>query len=207
MLRSEFGEWLKYHTAAFTSVGSWLGKMPEEGTESTPSRADVVERWFAALRSIDLVDAKAATDELFAGREAEPRGFDRHPAAVAAIAVQLRRRRAPRRDPEPRRIDGQAAYRCLLCRDTGVVDCWAPESMRAAHRAVKGDAEWTGDTIYAVAVACSCDAGDRFARNSEPRYDAKRWLKIEGSIGESEEQQRLLNFMSDYGTHAYEWTP
>ena len=46
--------------------------------------------WFRTLKHCDIDDAKAATDLLGTDAEPEPKGWDRHPLAIAGICRGIR---------------------------------------------------------------------------------------------------------------------
>lgn len=173
MTWDEFQEWLVYHASGFTGLHSWLSKMPENRavarSESEPTQHDVLQRWYRCLDDVDLKDAKRASDSLLSGDEAEPRGYDKHPAAVAAIARRLHGSRpSGAREEGPRFIHGEEVVTCLLCRDWGRFSVWHPESMKRVA------AEGLNPPHYVCAVSCTCPAGRRYRkriRQFEPRLD------------------------------------
>ena len=76
----------------------------------------------------------------------------------------------------PQYVNGEPVYRCGVCCDGGTVAIWHPDTVRAILDCRK--------VVYWTAVvACTCQAGDRWARerilaskrwHPLPRYDEKR---------------------------------
>jgi len=95
-------------------------------------------------------------------------------------------------------IDGQATYRCHECQDTGVVDVWAPQAMRAALRGIEGLRAWLepkefrglGHGPATLPVACACGEG----KGGLPAFDDARMVRVRSSIACSfeDEQERLV---------------
>lgn len=154
MTEPEFRDWLDYHASGFTGLGKFLAGLPAVGTEGTPGRSDVLRRWRWCLRDTDLTDAKAASDLLFSGDEPEPKGFDRHPAAVREIARRLTKRKAAP-VPTTRIIDGVETFACRDCYDAGLRIVWHPATMQAVK-------EGRECVPYTCAVRCQCGAGSRY---------------------------------------------
>lgn len=166
MTDREFREWLDYHKAGFTGLGKFLASLPTVGGDDGPGRTEVLTRWARCLRDTDLADAKAASDLLFSGEEADPKGYDRHPAAVREIARRITKRK-PTASHEPRIIDGVETFACLACCDGGARIVWHPATMKAIW-------EQTGKvTPYTCAVRCTCAAGKRYRwmREFDPAVD------------------------------------
>lgn len=173
MTNDEFSAWLDYHTTAFPSIGDWLG-----------NHTGQLGFWRKALMSVSLEHAKAATDAIFTGSISKPPGFGSHPSAVRRYA----REQQPERDYWVPTYDGEAATRCPVCADSGMVSVWHPVLVRFLD-ALYGDqvpSDWThrdevrrgynnADATYRTRnseripsklpaqhwldVACSCDQG------------------------------------------------
>src|SRR5574340_134248 len=129
MTQDEFYEWVEYHKSKFTGIAQWLHRLPTLGL----NRDDVMTSWYRTLSHCTLDDAKAATDKLGSDEEPEPKGWDRHPLAIAGICKQARRAAAPRHAPLTRIRDGHAEYTCHVCRDRGDIEVWHPKTMAAAR--------------------------------------------------------------------------
>ncbi len=113
---------------------------------------------------------------------------------VAALAARLM----------PLADEDQVRYRCLNCKDTGMVTCWHPDSMKlAAQGRLK-----PGRSCYRTAVVCSCTAGrqfeslakgwdfrtKKFAREHNPIYfHSDRWLPYRGA--KQEHVDELVEFV------------
>jgi hypothetical protein len=171
MTYSEFTEWLRHHTAAFIGVATKIQALPTIARDGMPSRDEFAAAWYRTLRDVSLADARAATDKMAAMPEADlPKGFDRHPAKILQI-VRGAVKSGGWRPYSPHRVDGQETYRCLACRDTGIVSVWSERSLAAAVDGTLGQ-PWT---VYTVAVRCTCDSA--YGRGWMPDvYDPKQML-------------------------------
>lgn len=180
MNRLEFDEWFKYHGASFTSLHSWLAKY--DGCK--PGIAEILANWFRVLRPIELADAKAGTDALFAGEVEKPKGgFDDHPALIARLGRKKQRRVVAKPPPPgPRIIDGVETCRCLKCRDYGLRTVWHPETMARVAKNLPGP-------LRTASVRCTCEAGDRW-QCVQQSFDAT-WC-IEPEPGRLESQREAL---------------
>lgn len=78
-------------------------------------------------------------------------------------------------------------YRCLTCEDSGYVQVWRVEAMRAAKRDTK--VPW----LVCVA-ACTCQAGQ--SRRDIPAYDPDRMLRVQGATTE-EAIEQLKDFVEN----------
>jgi hypothetical protein len=136
----EFGQWLAYHTTAYPGLTKWL--------ETNDGQVDM---WARLLQKTPLDAARRATDALFE-QEDQPRGYGEHPRAIKRLAWETRA--AP---PQPRQINGHDTYLCPRCRDSGILSVASAATLRAA---------WVDMRSHGVrwcAVACDCEAGERFA--------------------------------------------
>ena len=134
---------------------------------------------------VDFADAKKATDLLASGEEAEPKGFDRHPAAVRAIARRFHQRHV---DDRPRYVDGQETVQCRRCQDSGFVTIWHHQAMEAAR-----DGTLTGANSYKAAAACDCSAGDR--HRDIARFNPRTMLAYVPRVSLEEERRDLVDFV------------
>lgn len=211
MTGDEFDEWYRYHVARFVGISSWMAKLPTIPTDSHPvNRSDVFDAWYGTLRYHDLDDAKAASDQLAASDD-QPRSFDRHPAAVAAIARHRkseRQRRERSADFARRQSTGDESYRCLVCRDEGDLLCWHPVCMAVIQ---ENHSEIPDKFVpYRTVVRCTCQAGDespyqwmrRLAATDLPldRYEGGRL--VIASISDEDEQWRLCEHVAGLGRRA-----
>ena len=185
MTWEEFQEWFSYHATGFTGLHSWLRKFPETPTdareETQPTQERILQRWFRVLESTELADAKRASDLLHDGTEAEPKGFDKHPGAVRAIAAKSRTGRGGRgRQQGPRYVNGEEVVDCLLCQDWGRFSVWHPCVLADVH-----NGKPIRPPYYTCARSCTCHAGEPYRRNCrtfDPRTDLP--LRREDADGE-----------------------
>lgn len=180
------GEWLPAHCAAFTGIRTWLSRTTK-GADA-PSETQVLKGWYGVLREVDLEAALAASQRMHAGEVEEPKGFDRHPAAIRRACGVSRRSAAvgPRFD-----ADGNQTYACRDCCDEGWIRCWHPVSIKAAREERLGQP----GTIYSNAVVCHCPAGNRHdGRREYPRFDRKRCLPLIDNC-DAKDQERLIDFV------------
>lgn len=117
MTRDEFNEWLEYHLAIFPGAEKWLDCQ-------SVSREDILYSWERRLRSLELVDAIAASDEM--GDNAEEfarytRIYEIHPAVVRR---QGQKRYHDRQETRPTWYDGEQTVSCPHCRDSKFVSVW-----------------------------------------------------------------------------------
>lgn len=196
MTWEEFNEWFVHHASGFTGLHSWLGKFPESQADAKadmqPTQERILQRWFRVLESVELRDAKRASDSLHAGEEDEPKGFDKHPGAVRSIAQKFRDRRGDRgRHRGPRVVGGRELVDCLACEDWGRVSCWRPEAMQQAAAG-----ELT-PPYYTCALACTCEAGAAY-RHTHRTFNPKLDLPLRRQDGDG---QWRLHLRDDPAEH------
>ena len=190
------GTWFPEHSAYFTGIRAWLDRTTK-GSDA-PTHDQIIRGWYGVLRDVDLEAAKAASQRMHAGEIEEPKGFDRHPAAIRRACGVSRRSSliGPRYD-----ADGNQTYACPNCRDEGWELCWSPTSMRAARDGTLGKV----GTIYSEAVVCHCPAGNTHARGKDwPRFDPKKRLPILMGTWHEGDRERLTEFMSKMRPANYE---
>lgn len=184
------------HCAAFTGIRAWLAKTTK-GADA-PSEAQVLKGWYGVLRDVDLEAALAASHRMHSGEIEEPKGFDRHPAAIRrACGVSRRSSSVGLRFDS----DGNQTYACPVCQDSGWVYCWSAVSMKAARDGTFGQ----HFTVYATAVVCHCPAGRTHDRRNEwPRFDPKRMLSILVATWDEDDRERLMEFVGKLRPANYE---
>ena len=195
MTDHEFREWVEYHTAAFLGFGAKVAALPLTPTEGSPSRKQVLQSWLRTLRDVSLAEAKAATDKMAAMPEADlPKGFDRHPAKILQI-VRGSVKSGGWRHYKPHRVDGQETFRCLHCRDTGIVSVWSERSLAAAVAGTLG----RHFTVSTIAVRCTCPppTGHTWGYGWMPHvFDPKQMLPHTIPLTtDAEEQERMRLFV------------
>lgn len=172
MTDEEFSRWLQHHQAAYPSLSDWLARVTRQTDgEATTTPEAIMACWANILADVPYDAAIAATDAMARGDEEEPRGYDRHPAAIRAMARRIAARRATMHT-RPIRIDGQETYACPRCLDSGVVTIYHPRTIAAARRGML-----TPGTVYTAAAACSCQAGRRWD-GYIGRYDRAEHLVV-----------------------------
>ncbi|MBN2579131.1 MAG: hypothetical protein JXB10_09085 [Pirellulales bacterium] len=183
MTHEEFQEWLVFHKSCFTGIDAWLEKVIRG--ENAPSLKAILGRWFDVLKDVPLRDAKNATMKIHSGEAAEPKGYDRHPSAVRAIAGKNRPRRCA--ELPPRIVDGEYAYRCPWCEDEGWRFIAHPDSLRDAR-------EGKLEVIVEAMVACICKAGDPF-RVHAGTFDPQRDCELSVGI-EADKRRQIKDFLA-----------
>lgn len=100
----------------------------------------------------------------------------------------------PATDPEeaPR-------YKCLDCRDTGMVSVWHVTAMAAAKRGTFDRKRHTS----LCKIRCRCFAGDRYPAFSQT-YNPDKWLRVENA-SRQEEIDRLHAYMKSYGVKSCDY--
>lgn len=199
MTQSDFREWISYHSSKFTGLAAWLDKLPSLGL----SRDDVMASWFRTLSHCDLGSAKAATNLLGSDDHPEPRGWDRHPLAIASICRGKRkedREREDRRGPKYA-ADGTPICKCQICQDWGVVHIYHPKTVNAFRR----QPDLGRDRVTTAAARCSCNDTDH---KDLLQYDAGQDLLAPVDYSTPEAIQRLREWCSIERRMAdAEWTP
>lgn len=207
MTEREFNdEFWAYHCGNFPGLRTWLADKVPEGEHRT-----VWNAWARQLRYADLEDAKAASDEI-AAMERSP-VYEKHPRTIAIFACRRRTERERKRPAGARMVDGQETFRCLTCRDDGIVEVWsrismhfaAPDRIPRPPNTTAPEGARLGDrfTVYKKMVRCTCEAAEKW-RWMPVVFDAKRWLPI-GVKGTSdrEEQQKLIEFVGQLKPTGY----
>jgi len=169
MTRDEFLELQKFIFIRLPDIRAWLAKIPE-GDETLIG-------WFDILKHADFEYAKDAVRRLQSQVVPMPRGWSFLPATIRRIAAEIQQDRNPPQPLRDRYVGGERVYRCLQCRDSGLVECWHPESLAHLAREDRepefpklGSMIPAGTDIfgrpqtrrlapYENGHACTCDAG------------------------------------------------
>lgn len=95
-------------------------------------RTSLALTWHGVLEHCQASDAKAAVQRIVAGQEQEPAKYSEHkwPAHLAGIC----RRLASERRPKRQYAEGEPTYRCLICKDSGIVTIYARDCVLQAER-------------------------------------------------------------------------
>jgi len=195
MTHDEFFQWLKTHRSGFTGLNIWLNRLPDPGEENDgePNRRDVLQQWYRALRDVELTHANSASEAMFAGTLPEPKGYDRHPAAIRAYALGLHDQACRSRGSyaAPRRVEGHDAYRCLHCEDDGWRRCWHPATVRK----IIETGEFT-PPLYACVAACGCEAGAAVLHAGNATFDGNKFCELpRGGMIDPDAQAALLEWI------------
>ncbi len=157
MTRDEFDNWLDgVHAGCFPGVAGWLRKM------DASERAAVLAEWFNVLRFHPLPECEQASRELW-NQESEPKGFGKHPIIISRMLRKKKHERehaAAKKERWQPPVDGEPTYKCLECRDEGIVQCFHPKTVDELKRALDGDHIMP----CTVGRACGCDAGNDYRR-------------------------------------------
>ena len=174
MNNKEFVRWLENHIRAYPSMAHWLKDYPDQP-----------RLWEETLSSVPYYHAIAATKKLVTGEVEQPKGYSAHARIIRQISRELQTN-------EPRTVyhDGQEAYLCHDCMDTGSVSVWNPTVMRFLEETYDGSVpkDWSsreeviearqknivstrrgGEQLTRLpkacfSVACHCEPGKRFAK-------------------------------------------
>lgn len=212
---SEFAKWYGDYCAAFPQTADYVAK----GGKAEDGSSRTLAHWKAVLEPVELDHALLVTARMLSGAEPEVPKFEQHttPRHVADLAGKIRQR-LRMEEPEPATPidpDREPRYRCLACRDMGMVSVWDRESMRLAARGLVTPENRRG--LHTGFVVCSCRAGKRyeslahggtdnagrFIRETPVYYDQRKWCKCE-SAGNAADVERLIDFMANYKPANYE---
>lgn len=167
MTREEFVRFFKVHRSRFSGVQKWLSAFPvepiaDDELAGMPSQREILAAWFDTLSDCRFVDVLTASRAMAAGELEEPKGYDRHPAALRTEA--RRHETAALATVAARKvIHGEPVFVCPTCEDLGTISV------------VDGE--------YTAAVACTCNSGDRWRTRGLGTYrpdddvttDGKTW--------------------------------
>lgn len=140
----------------------------------TFGRGDVVDDtrvYWSALQQFTLPEFQAAMREM-----AETAKFMPKPSEIADLchAIRLADLDKQRSDGEDEPHWRQSSYRCQLCKDTGWVMVWHPNSQFDARRIVLGEVpESFKPRRHACSLHCSCKKGERIRTAHEQGREKK----------------------------------
>jgi len=195
MNRIEFDEWYRYHCAAFSGLRPWMQKQSEG--HGAPHIESILAHWFNSLRDVDLAVAKSATSLMHAGDIEEPKGYDRHPAAIRAFARKGQRRQGDSSDTDlwshcrthPELRNGEWRFTCIRCEDVGNVIIWSVDTLKQIIAHLRGSdklIKWTTQ-----AVCCDCEFGRRKSGGKLSVYNPK-FHTIVPMSGDEESKQEAI---------------
>ncbi len=167
-MNANFRAWIKYHGAAFPKARDFLKSNPES-----------LSHWQAATEDFELAELKRATDTILRGDE-PVFGIGDHIPTVCKI-VKSKRSAGVRTGPK--RIDGRDVFRCRECRDAGIVLVFAPSLVGELEEGLRDHEEKPWLKARKYNVACTCNAGDRWAAGSDrsrrlPRFDSGKFCAV-----------------------------
>lgn len=102
--------------------------------------------------------------------------------------------------------DSRRVY-CTLCMDDGFVRVWHPKTVDAVRIIHREGKEWAiSGFTYDCLVACTCRRGDAWHERGNrdksyvflPRYDAQKFCRIEVSVTNAGDRERLIQWIEDY---------
>lgn len=100
----------------------------------------------------------------------------------------------PKTNPED-----EPRYRCLDCRDTGLVNVWHVTAMLAAKQGKFDKRRHTTNCV----IRCRCVAGNKYPSH-ELIYDPEKWLRVDNRARQSE-IDALHSYMRSYGVKSSDW--
>lgn len=170
MTKDEFHEWLAYHVAAFPGLGEWL--------ENRQDADKVQQHWWNAMRRFNSKHAFTATDEMVRGQIEEP-PYGKHRGALATRCKILQKDSGTSGRPKMKIIDGEVAFTCTLCEDSGFLFVWTTTALERYHAAMNAGKKF--DAYFRDVqsgrdwgrVRCLCDYGDSICQNVT-QYDPDR---------------------------------
>lgn len=184
MIADELDELLDAFMGYFPEVADWLVKHP-----------DAVAKW---RESLSLLDFRSAMDSLAGFHRGDlkpPTSWGLWPAEIA----RQTKRQAVNTVRPYRVIDGHDVYSCLACRDSGMVLCWHPKSMRAMSNKLRGkDGEphfGQRGTLYTCTVRCYCEAGTQRYPSERLIYSERDWVTCDG-LKDAASIERLERFIA-----------
>lgn len=149
MKKNEVKLWLDYHRSVFPDW-TYSAASPE-------AKAIAYASYAKALASIELNDAKEATDRMLSGNIKKPFRNEDHLSSIIQGCKQISSENYAQ---SHRSIDGQETVGCKFCYDMGVVMCWRR------------------NLIDQIAVRCSCAAARGMGWMGEYRYDPMRCYRV-----------------------------
>lgn len=209
---NDFQEWLRQHIARFPGIATWLQKFPVDTKPDglMPTRREILDKWHSTLRHIPLWQAIQATDELGSDDWPAPHGYGEHPLTIAAICRGEKRaaaRSEPKMTPLPPIVDGEYAYRCPICRDTGAITVWHPRTMQAARDGILRREAALG-RLYRVSVACAnCETPSVCRRRDAITFDPRRMLPAPTLMNCDEALTELETFVQERERTKHDWDP
>lgn len=94
--------------------------------------------------------------------------------------------------------EDQPRYRCLTCRDTGMVNVWHVTAMHAARHGKFDRRRHSSPCV----IRCNCDAGNRYPAFALT-FDPNKWLPCSNYMRQ-EEIDKLHEFMATWGVKEFD---
>ena len=189
MTNIDYGDWIKYHLAAFPALDKWLAS-----TDESPDTIRMRNRhWAKALAAISVEEAKRVTDQLVTGEIESPRGWSAHPTVIRKqVSINRRANREYILDKiRPQPIDNEDTFSCFQCRDSGLIDVWHVKSMKAMREGRFGEHQ----TDYRCVVRCECEVGN-VLHPAKIKYDSATQLRYEM---DQQHSKNIENLAALYG--------
>ena len=192
MTSYEFDTWYaKIFGPSFLSVFRWVEK-------ESPDTAATLRSWYEQLKHLTVIQLNDALALIQSGAEDLGQWQD-IPRTLARIA---RERSFAETTKEPSDL-WERRERCATCHDRGLVLVWDVDTMRMARWYVGGHIKIERIKWYEAGIACTCEAGGRFATwknwkgdEDRPRFDKESWLRCSGDREEA--QGELIKWAQDY---------
>ena len=196
MTSEEFDTWYSGTFApAFLSVYQWM-------ETKSPDTAATLRSWHEQLKHLSVIQVNDALALVQSGAEDIGQWQD-IPRTIARIAQE---QSFASRTREPADLHDRRE-RCRVCHDSGVVMCWAVETMQMARKYVLTQIEYEAIKWLEAGLPCTCSAGESFAMRSEHRgskvevkehirYDEMKWVRCSGDREKA--QAELIAWARDW---------
>jgi len=209
MTAEEFDTWYSGTFApAFLSVYQWM-------ETKSPDTAATLRSWHEQLKHLSVAQINDAVALVQSGAE-DIGQWQYIPRTLARIAQE---QSFASRTREPADLH-ERRERCRVCHDSGLVMCWAVETMQMARKYVLTQIDYESIKWLEVGLPCECSGGYQFARWSEHRggkvevterirFSESNWIRCSGDREAS--QAELIQWArdwkppnySDFGEYSY----
>lgn len=194
MTGKEWDEWFADFAARFPAATGWIF-----GGKSDPEIRAIKLTWVEVMKGLDKQDVLAVSRKVQSGELEQWASNDKIPAFFAHHGRMERINRNARPETEDWRRN---SYKCLLCRDSGMVYCWHPQALRWLQRGNRLE-PGCGVSHHSYAVPCSCPQGDtkrtmkRAGRTIQlPTYSDSNCCLLTGDTFDLEQQEIALAWIA-----------